>query len=165
MKSLLTAAGVSRGVIGLVDSIVQSCSICRSWSKPGHRSMTSTTLASEFNQSVQCDLLFVEDYIILHLIDSAIRWTATALIPDRTSESIIKAITTNWLKLYGPMIALVSDQEGGLTSEVAAIWAEKWRINLLLKPKGSHAVIVERHHAILRDHIHKIYYLRREPKR
>ena len=156
MKSLLQAAGVPGQVLKLVDPIVQTCAICRMWAKPGHRSITTTRFAENFNQAVQCDLLFIEEHVILHMIDEAIRWTATALLSDRNAETILKAITKNWIKLYGPMSSLVSDQEGGLTSEACAVWAEKWKIDLRLKAKGQHAVIVERHHAILRDHVHKI---------
>ena len=156
MESLLKAAGVSANVIKQIAPTVESCAICRMWQRPGHRSMTTTRTVDKFGQSVQVDLLFVEEYIVLHMIDEAIRWTATALIPDRQTQTILSAITLAWIKLYGPMQTLVSDQEGALASEEGAVWAERWKINLLLKAKSQHAQVVERHHAILRDHLHKI---------
>jgi hypothetical protein len=54
------------------------------------------------------------------------------------------------------MTTLMSDQEGGLVSEQASIWAERHSIALRFKPKGSHAAIVERHHQTIRDLYHKL---------
>ena len=45
---------------------------------------------------------------------------------------------------------------GCLISEEAALWSERWGTSFRFKPKGSHASIVERHHQIMRDQIHKI---------
>ena len=118
--------------------------------------MTTSSLAEKFGEVVQADLLFVEDFIIVHLIDESIPWTATQLVPDSQAATIIKAITNMWLKLFGPMQCLVSDQEGGLASEEAAVWAERWKLSLRLKAKGQHAVVVERHHQLLRDALHKL---------
>ena len=156
MTSLLRAAGVPAVTLKLIASICDTCAVCRMWARPGHRSMVTTRFAEKFNESVEMDLLFVESHIILHLIDTHIRWTSTTLLEDRNASTIIKAITRSWLRLYGPMTALVSDQEGGLTGDQAAIWAERWKLNLLLKAKNQHANIAERHHDILRVLIHKM---------
>jgi len=43
-----------------------------------------------------------------------------------------------------------------MISEEAAVWSERWGTSFRFKPRGSHAHIVERHHAILRTQIHKI---------
>ena len=156
MTALLRAAGVSADILKRISETVDSCKICRMWKAPGRRSMTTSSLAERFGEVVQVDLLFIEEFIVVHLIDEAIRWTATQLVPDRQASTIIKAITGMWLKLFGPMQCLVSDQEGGLASEEAAVWAERWKLSLRLKAKGQHAVVVERHHDILRDALHKM---------
>ena len=105
---------------------------------------------------VQVDLLFVEDLILLHIIDEAIRFTMCELIPNKQTTTIIDAVTNTWFKHFGPPQLIVSDQEGGLISEDAAIWAERWGTSFRFKPKGSHATVVERHHEILRSQIHKL---------
>ena len=60
------------------------------------------------------------------------------------------------MPLFGGPQSLLSDQEGGIASEQAAVWAEKWSISLRLRAKGQHATTVERHHEILRQHVHRI---------
>ena len=156
MTSLLKTAGVSDGVIKQIPIIVSTCKICRLWTRPNNRAMVSTRLAEKFGEMVQCDLLFFEDAIILHLLDESIRYTVTAILENKTAEAITSAITNSWIKLFGPMGSIVTDQESGLTSEISAIWAEKWNVSFRLRAKGQHATIVERHHQILRDHLHKI---------
>ena len=54
------------------------------------------------------------------------------------------------------MKQLVSDREGGLVSESTSVWAERWGIALLLRAPGQHATLVERHHELLRQLIHRI---------
>jgi len=152
----LKAAGVSAEILKLIPSICDTCSICRQWHRPGPKTMVSSRLSEHFNENVQCDLLFIESYIIVHLLDESLRWTATALVADKSAETLTRAITRTWIKMYGPMTSLISDQEGGLASEVGAIWAERHRINLRLKAKYQHAGTVERHHEILRQVIHRM---------
>ena len=164
MTGLLRAAGVSAGVLQRISATVDSCKICRMWKAPGRKTTTTSSLADKFNEVIQVDLLFVEEFVILHLIDESIRWTTTSLLADRQASTIIKAITTVWLKIFGPMQCLVSDQEGGLAGEESAIWAERWKISLRLKAKGQHAVAVERHHSILRDALHRMLAQARSEK-
>ena len=61
-----------------------------------------------------------------------------------------------WVKIFGVPKLIVSDSEGALGSEEAAIWAERLGTSFKLLPRGSHANIVERHHETLRQLIHRI---------
>ena len=118
--------------------------------------MASSRLATDFDQVVQMDSLFVESEIILHIIDEATRFSILTLLPDRNASSITEAFTESWVKCFQPPGLIVSDQEGGLMSEEAAVWAERLNTSFAFKPRGSHASIAERHHQICRDLIHKI---------
>ena len=55
------------------------------------------------------------------------------------------------------MTRLVSDKEGALDSDEGRQWATRWGISLILRPKGSHAKIVERHNALLRKQLNFTY--------
>ena len=126
------------------------------WNRPSSHAISSSRVSTKFNEVVQVDLLFVEDLIILHMIDEAIRFTMCELIPNKQTSTIIDAVTNSWFRHFGPPQLIVSDQEGGLVSEDAAIWSERWGTSFRFKPKGSHASVVERHHQILRDQMHKL---------
>ena len=43
-----------------------------------------------------------------------------------------------------------------LSGDEASTFADRWNINFRLKPRGSHASIVERHHQVVRDMLHKM---------
>ena len=156
MLKLLRAAGVPSSALALVPNDVSSCKACRAWVRTSPRSITSTRLSTRFNEVVQFDILFVEDKVIGALIDESIRWEAAECLDSRRPDDILRFIVDRWLRIYGPMGTLLSDQEGGIASEQAAIWAERNNITLRLRPKGAHATIIERHHAMVRDIIHKI---------
>jgi hypothetical protein len=156
LTALLKSAGVSQDVIKLVPNVVSSCKVCRAWTKPTNRSVTSSRLSERFGEVVQVDLLFIESLVIVHMIDEATRWSVAEIIESRQAENILRCITDRWIRIFGPMTTLMSDQEGGLVSEQASIWAERHSIALRFKPKGSHAAIVERHHQTIRDLYHKL---------
>ena len=66
MKRLLETAGVKTEIVKMVDDVVTTCAICRMWQRPGRNPVTHTRLSLDFNEAVQCDLLFYEQDIIVH---------------------------------------------------------------------------------------------------
>ena len=156
MTNLLRAAGVDKTTLDAIPSIVDSCKACRLWRRPSNKPVTSSRLSTRLNECIQVDLLFVADGILCHCIDEATRFTVAGVIPDRTTSTIIDFLTTNWFRYLGVPKVVLSDQEGALCSEESAVWAERQGFALRLRPKGSHAAIVERHHEILRVQINKI---------
>ena len=79
--------------------------------------MTIMRLATGMNEMVQWDILFVDDFLISHLVDEATRWCAGSVLPDKDATSIIKRITSDWFRPLGPMMLLVTDQEPALMGE------------------------------------------------
>ena len=98
----------------------------------------------------QWDILFVRRYVISHLLDEAIGWTAAVTMPDKTPTSIIEAIATTWFRQHGLMRILIADGESGLASEEVAQWLDRISVELKIKAPGEHATMVERHHELLR---------------
>lgn len=164
MTQLLKAAGIPRSAIDMIKPVVSCCRVCRAWQKPSNRSMHNSRLSEKFNDVIQFDLMFVEEHIIGHLCDEATRFSVTAVLPNRETDTILRFITQSWIRLFGPPRTLMSDQEGGLSSEEGAIWFERFGINPKLTPKGAHAAIVERHHQTLRGIIHRVLQQSREEK-
>ena len=156
METLLQAAGIPHDVIVLAKQIVDTCQVCRAWTRPTPRAVATSALPTKFNQTVQCDLLFVKDKIVLHTIDVCTRFTAAEVVADRHTSTLLTALQVSWFRLYGPPRTLVTDQEGGLTGPEAAAWLEARCVNLMPKAKYQHADMVERHHEILRRQIHLI---------
>ena len=156
MKDLLQAAGVSPDVLNLVSRVVDTCSICRAWSRPGPKSIATTHLPTKFNEVVEADLLFYKRHVILHLLDRCTRFTVASLLPNREVDSILELLHKHWIALLGPPATLVSDQEGAFQSPISATFLERKGVALKLRSKEQHAQTVERHHEILRQMLHKL---------
>ena len=154
MKTLLTAAGVPQDIMLLVQQIVDTCDICRNWSKPGPRTITSSTITTRFNQEIQVDLLFFKDKVVLHMIDRTTRFTVARRIVSKHLDSVLEGVVSHWISMFGPPCKITSDQEGAFSSPEAAAALEARGIKLHLLAKEQHASIVERHHAILRRQLH-----------
>ena len=154
METLLQAAGVPAAVVKMSKQIVDTCTVCRSWSKPTPTTVTTSALPTRFNQLIQWDLLFIKDKIVLHTIDACTRFSMTEIVKDKETDTLLSALQQSWFKHFGPLRALVVDQEGGVTGPGAASWFEAREVELKPRAKGLHADIVERHHAILRRQFH-----------
>ncbi len=135
----------------LVPSAVSSCAVRRKWQRPRRRAVHSNALAERFGQTVECDLVFVTDYIIFHLVDRCSGYSVACLLASRRPEDIRAAINTHWVAHYGVPEVLVTDGEGALKSEYASIWAEPIHTLLKVKAVSQHASTAERHNAFLRQ--------------
>ena len=62
---------------------MDTCKICRCWTRPLPKAVAASRLATEFNKAVQWDILFYKDVMISHIIDEAIRFTVASILPDK----------------------------------------------------------------------------------
>ena len=108
----------SRPGIGNHPRNSQTCRVCREWAKPGPANSCSISLSDNFNKQVECDLVFIHKYIIFHLVDRCTRWEAAGVIPDKTGETLLKAIDTLWVGIHGPMKELITDEESGIAIDL-----------------------------------------------
>ena len=120
--------------------------------------MASSRLSTRFNEVVQFDLVFIEDKVVGHLIDEATKWSVCDVLDNRETSTVLAFINNHWLRTFGPITTIISDQEGAIYSEEGGIWAEKKGIQLRPKPKGAHAAIVERHHQMIRELMHRLLH-------
>ena len=103
MQELLRHAGAPQSAIKTVPEIVETCRVCRMWTRPTARSMTRTRLAQEFKAMVQWDLLVACDWMLSHCLDEALRWSIFPRVPSKSLTHILGSITLNLLRRYRPM--------------------------------------------------------------
>eukprot|EP00959_Pyramimonas_sp_CCMP1952_P422396 8848454-Pyramimonas_sp.AAC.1 len=72
LRDLLSAAGLPQEVINMVQGVVGTCAVCREWQRRGNKSVASLTFITAFNGGIQFDLLFLDDGIVVHLIDMCV---------------------------------------------------------------------------------------------
>ena len=145
LVEILRLAGAPPSAQKLVKEIVDTCRVCRMWSKPAPKSMTTTRMARDFNHIVQWDMLFHRKVMVSHLVDEAIRWTSCEVLPSRSGTDLVEAIMTGWVRHFGPMQMLIADGERGLVTEHVSQFLDRVFIQLKTKAPGEHAQMVERH--------------------
>ena len=118
MHKLLERAGVSPEVLALIPDIVDTCASCRQWQKPQPAAQAHVELADTFNAQVECDLMFVKQYIIMHFVDRCTRWHHALEVKSKDHEEMIFGID-DWCRIHGPMKELISDNEGGIVKSEA----------------------------------------------
>ena len=158
MQELLKAAGAPSNALAMVQAVVDTCRACRTWTRPGPRAVSRYRLATAFNELVQWDICFVYEDALSHLIDECTRYSKLAILPPpepKSAETIIQTITRSWLRHFGPMRYLAADGESGLSSAAAAQWAHRHNIELKVKAPRAHAWMVERHHELFRQIVHR----------
>lgn len=149
MTELLRTAGAPPEALKLIEVIVDTCPARRRWQRPSARNMTTAKIISDFNVEIECDLLFWKTNIILHMVDVCVRWSAAGVCQSRETADTLAALTHNWLRIFGPMTRLVSDHEGALDSDYGRSWADRWSVKLVLRARGAHARLVEKHNDLL----------------
>ena len=135
----LSAAGVPAEVLEKVAQITDTCTVCRTWARPGPKSVASSHLPTAFNAELQVDLLFIREHVILHMIDVATRFVVAKIVPSRETNDVLTALQEAWFSLFGPPSMIVADQEGALSGVAGGAWMSHRDIKYVPKAKYAHA--------------------------
>ena len=63
------------------------------------------------------------------VVDECIRWNTKGHLPWKAVPDLIHAMVCRWIRMWGPMEHLVTDQEGGLVSHEATSVFERMQIS------------------------------------
>ena len=167
LQTILRAAGAPPKACNLVPQVVQACQVCRPWRRPGQSNKLTFSLALQFNEEVQFDLLFYHSQLqpllncekgipIVHCIDCCIRWSACTVSPSRKTQDLLDCISGSWVDVFGNMKTLTLDQETGMRGKEVDDWAMYNQIAMKYKaPPHQKAWLVERHNALIRNALQK----------
>ena len=159
MKRLLQQAGTDDSVSAIIDEVVDTCSVCRTWARPLPESVASTSVAEKFNAQVECDLVFYKTFVIFHCIDRCTRWHATMLLPNDhpTCEQCEEALQRTWLSSHGPMKEFIVDGESAIARAMhMAAFFDRNSISFKLRAPHQHARFIERRGALLKETLRRI---------
>ena len=152
MLRLLEAMMVPRHIVAEGLQAVRDCPQCKTWANKMPKPTVKAYIATTFNETVQHDLFFLWDEPFMLLIDEAIRWKTGDHLMSKASTVLLKRIFGLWLRLFGPMRNFLTDQEGGLVSNEATAFFDRFNITRLLAGTGgSHTKgLVERHISLVK---------------
>ena len=160
LDRILRLAGVPNATLKLIPSIVDTCRVCRTWTRPAPETVVSHRMIVGFNVEVECDLMFYRRgaamHTIVNLVCRGTRWQATGIIDSKSTSDILDALDTLWIAVFGPMGLLFVDGEVGLDNPEAEAWFQIRGIHKRTAAVKQHIGIADRRGALLRGVMHKI---------
>ena len=106
MKAVLHKAGIPKATLDLIDGIVDTCRICRLWTRPIADTVASSRIVTGFNVEVEGDLVFYrydKMHTILHMVDRGTRWAApSAGQDDQSDPARIRPVAEHLRTTTGP---------------------------------------------------------------
>ena len=150
MMRLLETSMLPKHIVKEGVEAAANCKVCTPLKARMHKPLLKTSLSTHFNEYVQQDLFFLFDEPFMLLIDECIRWKTGGHLKSKQTPDLIHSMLLLWIRVWGPMEHLVTDQEGGLVSHEATSFFERMQIKrILIGTEGSTTKgIVERHIAL-----------------
>ena len=102
----------------IIDNIIDGCEGCILKRRAPDRPIVALNMANDFNQILSVDLKIWEDKYILYMIDVFTRFTIGEIIKNKQPETIVKTMMRQWVKYFGIMGGLISDNGGEFTSHL-----------------------------------------------
>ena len=158
LKKLIKESGIDdKAILSAVDQISNECDTCKIFKSTPPRPSVSFPLASMFNEVVALDLKFIDQEIILHMVDHATRYSQATVIPNKKKQTVIQALLDNWIAIFGPPGKYLSDNGGEFVNDEMIQLAEKFNITLMTTAAESpwSNGLCERHNAVLANLICK----------
>ena len=127
--------------------------------KPPKAPTASAKQATRFNEVVYTDVFWVKTatgkVAILSMVDGATRYCALRTIKTETTDELIKAIERGWIRQFGPMGELRTDDGSGFASDGFSQFLERHCISIVIAAGEAHASlgVVERRHQVVREAI------------
>lgn len=115
LLSLLKKSGcVDAKLLSAIKQVSQNCETCIKFNKPVSRPVVSLPMANHFNDVVSMDLKFYKSKYFLVMVDLATRYCAACVISDKKPDTIVRALFTKWISVFGAMKQVFHDNAGEL---------------------------------------------------
>ena len=155
LKSLLTNAGFQKKeYFSALDEVCESCDICKRYKKAKPRPVVGLPRSQNFNDTVAMDLKGVNnEVLLLHMIDTFTRFSSAKIVPSKRQETIVSAICSGWISLFGSPKRFMADNGGEFVNKEYTEMCEQFNIQIQNSAAESPFSngMVERHHQVLTE--------------
>ena len=156
LKRVIVSSGISDpDILSLVDSISNTCQICKVYKKPGPKLIVRLPLASQFNHTVAMDLKSCANGVwILHLIDTFTRYSAAC----KDKDVIVEATFKIWISYFGRPKRFYAENGGEFNNDLYRDMCQN--LNVVIGSTAAESPwsngLCERHNAVLGESTDKI---------
>ena len=141
-----------------IQALNESCQTCLQYQQPKPRPVVGLPTATRFGEKNAMDLKFYDLRIILHMIDHATRFSMAAAVPNKKPETIVRAMFSKWIGIFGAPDKLITDNGGEFVNKELIDLAESF--NMTIQTTAAEAPwsngLVERHNKVIEQMLDKI---------
>ncbi|CAL1128158.1 unnamed protein product [Cladocopium goreaui] len=115
-KRLARALAIAGAPAEAIQAAKQlQCSVCQERQPPRARRPASLPVPRDMGDQIHVDLLEVFDtsekkYVVAHATDAATRFQMAEILPDKSTKSVVRFLSTRWIATFGPPRVMVVDQ-------------------------------------------------------
>ena len=142
-----------------IKKCCDTCKVCIRYKKPPLKPIVTAPLAKDFNEVVCMDLKLIDSkFLILHLIDSATRYSMASIVRTKRATEIVDLVSEMWIKYFGAPGTFMSDNGGEFSNELfEELCCTLNIIDAKTAPYSSFSNgTVERHNAVLGETVSKL---------
>ena len=143
------------GFLKMIEKCCDACEVCLKYKRPPLGPIVGLPLSSVFNEVICMDLKeYVHNRIwILHIIDSATRYSAACLVGSKKQDVIIGCVYRIWICYFGPPRKILTDNGGEFSNDSFREMNEKLNVETITTAAESPFSngIVERHNLVLSE--------------
>ena len=85
-----------------VDKALETCDVCRASDKAPRIPIAKATTVSACNETVQVDLLFLDDHIVARAMDVFSKYSLLRPAQSENPQEVWDAFCAGWLGALGP---------------------------------------------------------------
>ena len=109
---LVDSDGGMSHVVAHVDSVLETCEVCRAFDKAPHLPIAGTSSVSCFNERVQVDLLFLDDIIAAHAMGAFSKYSLLRQVKSKNPQEVWDVFCAGWLDAFGRLKSIQMDEGG-----------------------------------------------------
>ena len=87
-RTMVEADGRAGSLVQYVDEVVRNCEVCRAFDMAPSIPIAGTSTVSAFNEKLQIDLLFLDEHIVLHVLDIFSRYSLMVPVRSKNPEEV-----------------------------------------------------------------------------
>ena len=155
LQSMLRNAGFTKKeFMKALEIVCSNCEVCQRYAKPKPRPVVGLPRGTVFNDCVAMDLKTVQGQpTFIHMIDCATRFSVAKIIPNKKKETVVDAVCTSWIALFGSPRRFMADNGGEFSNAEYVEMCEQFNVELQQSAAESPFSngMVERHHRIIAE--------------
>lgn len=136
-----------------VRRVTTACGACRSTRSRPPRSVVTLPRPTLFNDTVAMDLAEIDRRgVFLHLVDLGTRLSRCIVIPDKEAGTVVRALLTTWICVYGACRVLLSDPGREFHNQLLRVLAERFniRVDVTAAQSAWSNGVCERHNGVIK---------------